>query len=103
MARRIIPINCNINHKVDDVMYIINIQNQILNGTEEEYVILFDKCKFLDAAVSVLIGTLPIYSTQLGKRVRISFSNKDSPVFEFIRSVGMYEFFYNNKKFWMMI
>ena len=79
-------------------MYIINIQNQILNGTEEEYVILFDKCKFLDAAVSVLIGTLPIYSTQLGKRVRISFSNKDSPVFEFIRSVGMYEFFYNNKK-----
>jgi len=90
--------DCNINHKVNDVKYIIGIQNQIINSAEKQYVILFGNCSFLDAAVSVLIGTLPIYSALLEKRVRFLFSNANNPVFEFIKSIGIYDFFTNSNK-----
>lgn len=93
MSRCYIEINYNINHSVKDVKQIINIQNRIINGSENEYVIQFNDCKFMNPAVSVLIGTIPVYTDLIGKKVYFNFKDKDSPVFNFMKSVGMYDFF----------
>lgn len=98
MDRVYIEVDYNINHAVKDVKRIIDIQNQIITGTAEEYVIVFKKCNFINAAVSVLIGTIPIYANLFKKKVFFRFEHENSPVFEFMKSVGMYEYFTKRNK-----
>jgi hypothetical protein len=71
----------------------IEIQNRIITGNEDEYHLYFNDCKSINAAVSVLIGVIPIYASSIGKKVYFHFREKDSPVFKFMKSVGIYKFF----------
>ncbi len=93
-----IEINYNINLNVYDVQRVIDIQHQVIYGKADTYIIIFSDAKFLNAAVSVLIGTLPVYAQLKGKHVYIRFRDKQSPVFEFIKKVGMYDFFTNSNE-----
>ena len=98
MNRIIIEIDYNINSNIKDVKRIIYIQYQIIKGNASEYVIAFINCSFLNAAVSVLIGTIPVYAALHQKRVYIVFKDKESPVLNFMKSVGMYDFFNNQNQ-----
>lgn len=91
--KEVFEISCDINLNTKDIQYIIDIQYQIINGTDDIYVIRFTDSKFLNAAVSVLIGTLPVYAKLLGKKVFIAFEDIKSPVLDFIKKVGIYDYF----------
>lgn len=97
METVIIEIANNINLNLYDVQKIIDIQERVINGKEDEYIIEFTNAKFLNAAVSVLIGTLPVYAVTLRKQVSIRFKDKNSPIFDFMKKVGIYDYFSKNK------
>lgn len=90
-----IEINYNINLKIQDVQRIIDIQNQVLCGEADTYTIFFTESTFLNAAVSVLIGTLPVYAQLKGIKVFFRFKERNSPILNFMKKVGIYDYFTN--------
>lgn len=69
----------------------------ILNGEEEKLILNFTKCKFINAAVAVIIGTLWVYARTVNKYVKFKFENKpNNPIFKFMKQVGIYEYFYKD-------
>lgn len=82
---------------LSNIQYVIAIQNRIITGNENTFIIYFTDAKYLDAAISVLIGTLPIYASKLNKKVLIRFRDNDNPIFKFIKKVGIYDYFSNSK------
>ncbi len=90
-----IEVNQKINLLVKDVQQIIDIQFKVLNGETNSYCIDFSNSKFINAAVAVLIGTLPIYADLLEKKVVFNFAKDKHPILEFFKSVGIYDFYVN--------
>ncbi len=72
-------------------------QNHFIKSDKEELDIIFEECEFINAAVSVPIGTLPIHAHSIGKKVFYSFKGQDRkstdhPILKFMKKVGMYDF-----------
>lgn len=93
-----IKIKISNNITLSDIQLVIAIRNRIITGKEEVFIIYFTDAEYLDAAVSVLIGTLPIYASKLGKKVLFRFKDTNSPILNFLKKVGIYEYFANNEK-----
>ncbi len=88
----IIEISYDTNLTVEDVQRIIDIQYMILEGSAEIYCIKFTSAKFFNAAVAVIIGTLPMYANLYKKTVRFRFE-KFNPIYGFFKSVGIYDYY----------
>lgn len=91
-----ITINNNINLSVSDVQSVIDIQREVLEGKESTYILYFNEIKFINAAIAVIIGTLPIYANLLDKKVFFKFKEKEKEsnvIFDFMKKVGIYSHF----------
>lgn len=88
-----ITINHNINNTRDDIVELIEMQHNFLNSDFKYLHIHFSGCKFMNGAVAVIIGTLPIYAKEYGKSVKYKFDNDKHPILEFMRQIGMYKFY----------
>lgn len=51
-------------------------QNHFIKSDKEELDIIFEECEFINAAVSVPIGTLPIHAHSIGKKYFIHLKAK---------------------------
>lgn len=92
-------IDKNINNNFADISEILRIQSIFLQSSCNRIIFEFTECKFIDAAVSVIIGTFPEYTKLQNKYVKFHFSDKNSPVFEFMKTVGMYEYYMKGKQY----
>lgn len=88
-------IDKDINNNIEDISELVDLQYDFINGNYEILVFQFNDCQIIDAAVAVIIGTLPIYAALQKKRVRYRFKDEsnDHPIFVFMKEVGMYEYF----------
>lgn len=90
-------INHDIDNKIEDVSAIIEIQYRFLQSNCKRLIFQFTECKYIDAAVSVVIGTLPAYANLNKKSVKYQFPNNESPILSFMKKVGMYKFYMKNE------
>lgn len=87
-------IDKNLENDISDIVDLINLQHVFLSGEEEILHFQFTDCDFINAAVAVIIGTLPEYAHKHGKRVKYRFSNDDKhPIFKFMQDVGLYKYY----------
>jgi len=87
-------IDNDIENTLEDVSELIRIQHEFLNNDCKCLTFEFTDCKSVNAAVSVIIGTLPRYVKIYNKRVRYQFSGSDEhPILIFMKNVGMYKFY----------
>lgn len=87
-------IDRDIDNNITDIVDLINLQYDFLTRKEERLFFQFTDCKFLNAAVAVIIGTLPEYAKKYGKKVKYRFtSGEKHPIFEFMQDVGMYKYY----------
>lgn len=88
----------DIKNNFEDVTDIIRVQNEFLNNSCKKLIFQFTECTDINAAVSVMIGTLPVYSPIYNKSVKYQFVEQAThPVFKFMKSVGMYKYFMKNE------
>lgn len=90
-------IDHDIDNTIDDVSAVIEIQHRFLHSKCKRLFFQFTNCQYIDAAVSVVIGTLPVYSNLHQKTVKYNFPNNDSPILAFMKKVGMYKFYMKNE------
>lgn len=64
-------IDKDISDSKEDVFELIQIQYEFFNGDFNKLIIQFADCKFINAAVAVLIGTLPVYLLKSNRRVKL--------------------------------
>lgn len=88
----------DIDNNTEGVSEIINIQYSFLKSNCKHLIFQFTECNYIDAAVSVVIGTLPIYAQLNKKMVQYQFAPQDSPILSFMKKVGMYRFYMKNEK-----
>lgn len=88
-------IDKDINNNIEDISELIDLQYDFIKGNNEILVFQFNDCQIIDAAVAVIIGTLPIYAKLQQKSVRYRFKegSKNHPILVFMKEVGMYEYF----------
>lgn len=87
----------DIRNQHTDVVDLIRVQNQFIKSECKRLIFEFTDCGYLDAAVSVIIGTLPEYSKELQKSVKYRFVEQSKhPVFSFMKKVGMYKYYTND-------
>lgn len=92
-----ITIDYNINPNPQDISKLIEIQHRFLNSDYITLTLVFDKCNFINSAVAVIIGTLSEYSRLNNKEVKLYFK-KGNPVFDFMKQVGIYEYYKKDHK-----
>lgn len=84
----------NVHNCVQDITEIIAIQYDFLNSKCKKLCFEFTDCEHLNAAVSVIIGTLPEYARLCEKRVKYHFPDQTNhPIFKFMKKVGMYKYY----------
>lgn len=87
-------IDNRIDDNFQDISDLIDLQFEFLNSTHSKLVILFTDCTFINASVSVIIGTLPKYAYTVDKRVNYRFKGPSPhPVLKFMKMVGMYKYY----------
>ena len=99
-----IIIESNIRNRVEDVERVISIQHMLINENIKKLYIRFTTCEYLDAAVAVLLGTMPTYAKSIDKRVYYRFgesenldqSSNNHTILDFMKKVGMYKFYMKN-------
>lgn len=82
-----------IDDEFEDVSELISVQTKFLSEPWEKLYLHFENCSFINAAVSVIIGTLPIYARKFDKVVKYRFDGSDHPILRFMRYVGMYKYY----------
>lgn len=88
----------NIDDNFSDVSDLVELQYQFINCKQRRLIIHFTDCKFINASVSVIIGTLPEYAKKIEKSVKYRFIDQPNhPVFKFMKHVGMYKFYMKNE------
>lgn len=91
-------IDKDIGNNFEDISDIIEIQNTFLNNRCKKLIFQFTSCEYINAAVSVIIGTIPEYSKIFQKSVVYRFGNNSAhPIFKFMQSVGMYNYYMKNE------
>ncbi len=91
-------IDRNLDNDISDIVDLIDLQHAFLTGKEEVLLFQFTDCDFINAAVAVIIGTIPEYAFKHDKKVKYRFSGKEEhPVLAFMKDVGLYE--YNWRQF----
>ncbi len=85
----------DINNNVKDISDLIELQYDFLNGKSKKLYFQFTDCKCIDAAVAVIIGTLPKYAKMHEKSVYFRFPDNEEnhPVLCFMKDVGMYKYY----------
>lgn len=84
----------DLENSLEDISDLIRIQHDFLNSDCKKLVFRFTGCKIINAAVSVIIGTLPEYVKIYDKRVLYRFSGEgEHPVLIFMKNVGMYNYY----------
>ncbi len=85
----------NINNNIEDICDLIELQYDFLSGNCKKLFLQFTDCERVDAAVAVIIGTLPEYARTRKKSVYFRFpGDKDNhPVLRFMKDVGMYKYY----------
>lgn len=86
-------IDRNLENDISDIVDLIDLQHAFLSGKETILLFQFTDCDFINAAVAVIIGTIPQYAYKHGKSVQYRFSQEDHPVFAFMKDVGLYEYY----------
>lgn len=87
-------IDHNIENNIDDITDLIEIQRTFINNDCKWLLFQFTDCDKINAAVSVIIGTLPEYTRLYGKLVKYRFVEQAyNPIFKFMKSVGMYKYY----------
>lgn len=91
-------IDHNIENTMEDINDLVEIQHEFINNNCKYLIFKFTDCQKINAAVSVIIGTLPEYIKEHKKFVKYRFTEKENnPVFKFMKSVGMYKYFTKNE------
>lgn len=90
----------NINNNIEDISDLIELQYDFLSGKCKKLYFQFTDCEFVNAAVAVIIGTLPEYAKTCGKSVCFRFpkDRENHPVLCFMKDVGMYEYYVKKAK-----
>lgn len=89
-----VTIKNDLYNRDNDIRKLIEIQERFLTGDWKSLFILFTDITFIDAAISVIIGTLPIYAQSVKKNVKYRFSDeKNHSILRFMKRVGMYKFY----------
>ena len=88
-------IDRNIDNNIDDISDLIELQYDFLNGECKKLFFHFTNCNRINAAVAVIIGTLPEYAKICEKSVGFRFPNnrENHPVLCFMKDVGMYKYY----------
>ena len=86
-------IDRNIGNDVRDISELIEIQHKFISGKNKKLFFQFTDCEYINAAVAVIIGTLPEYAKQHGRKVKYIFSEEKHPVLLFMKDVGMYKYY----------
>lgn len=87
-------IDRNLDNDISDIVDLIDLQHAFLNGKEKVLLFQFTDCDFINAAVAVIIGTIPEYAFKHDKNVKYWFSGKEEhPVLAFMKDVGLYEYY----------
>ena len=86
-------IDKDIDNNIEDVSKLLAIQKEFLNSECKKLYFVFTECKYVDAAVSVIIGTFPEYVKLWSKVVKFQFPDPDSPILKFMKRVGMYKYY----------
>lgn len=82
----------------DDISDLIELQYEFINSGQTKLIIQFTDCMFINASVSVIIGTLPEYAKKIRKSVKYRFINQPNhPIFKFMKHVGMYKYYMKNE------
>ena len=91
-------IDSNIENNISDISELIRVQHEFLNNNCRMLYFQFTSCQYINAAVSVIIGTLPEYVRIYNKGVKYRFPGSNNhPVFSFMKTVGMYKYYMNNE------
>ena len=86
----------DIKNTIEDVADLCELQHEFLNNSCKYLIFEFTVCNTLNAAVSIIIGTLPQYVRIYGKPVKYTFSGQSNhPVLQFMKDVGMYKYYTN--------
>ena len=87
-----------IDDSFSDVSDLIELQYEFINCKQKRLIIHFTDCEFINASVSVIIGTLPEYAKKIKKSVKYRFIDQPNhPIFKFMKHVGMYKFYMKNE------
>lgn len=87
-------IDKNLENDISDIVDLINLQHVFLVGKEESLHFQFTDCDFINAAVAVIIGTLPEYAHKHGKTVKYRFNKEEEhPILKFMQDVGLYKYY----------
>lgn len=90
-------IDHDIDNRIEDVVEIIRVQRRFLSSNYKSLFLNFTDCKNIDAAISVIIGALPVYARKYKRVVKYCFPEKDKSVLSFMQKVGMYKFYMKNE------
>ena len=91
-----VTVDRDINNNFDDISDLIDIQYEFLHSNCKIIYFYFTKCEYFNAAVVVIVGTLPEYAILHKKFVRYRFNekyNEKHPILSFMEEVGVYEYF----------
>lgn len=85
----------DIDNNIEDVADLIEVQYKFFKSSCKRLFLQFTDCRHLNAAVSVIIGTLVVYANkEKEKSVKYRFVDQPNhPIFKFMKDVGMYKYF----------
>ena len=88
-----VMIDKDIDNNIGDISELLRIHNVFLNSDCTKIILFFTECNYIDAAVSVIIGTFPEYARLHHKKVNFRFPNRQNPILKFMKQIGMYEYY----------
>lgn len=89
----LVIIDKDIDNNMEDISELLRIHDVFLKSDCKKIVLSFTECNYIDAAVSVIIGTFPEYARLHHKTVSFRFPTNRKTIFKFMKQIGMYEYY----------